>query len=429
MWSGELQALVDDLAGELCAPVLVEDDELRMVAYSSHDKPVDDIRRDSILSRQAPPAAAGWFREYGLDRADSPVRIPSDPAKGILGRLCVPVRHRGYLCGYLWLIDDDAMLPGTQISLAMKTAEQAGPLMFGHLLVERIAGSALSSLLSPSDIRRAEGERYFDDAGHLAPPGDLVVIVVQPAQTPHGRGAAIAESLRDITRRWPSGQVVGRASADHGVLVTRDWPDTAAGTALAGEVRRDLLLRLRRAEPDPSVVVGIGDPVTILADAYRSYRQAKLAARVAARVPGAGPVARWHDLGAFRTLAGLSGGESAPAAIDPRLFRLLDHADTTLIVTLETYLDLAGDMKACAEQLHLHRGSVYYRLQKAAEIAGISLRSGHDRLAVHLGLKLARLAGLFPGPVPPAPTTPAPASWATAAPPAAPTTPAPPAVS
>src|SRR5262249_45521452 len=205
--------------------------------------------------------------------------------KGILGRLCVPVRHRGYLCGYLWLIDDDAMLPSTQVSIAVKTAGQAGPLMFDHLLVGRVARSALSSLLSPSDIRRTDGGRDFDDAGHLAPPGDLVVIVVQPAQTPHGGGAAIAESLRDITRRRPSGQVVGRASADHGVLVTRDWPDAAAGPALAGEVRRDLLVRLRRAEPDPSVVGGIGDPGAGFADPDRPYPPAQLAPRVAARRP------------------------------------------------------------------------------------------------------------------------------------------------
>jgi DNA-binding PucR family transcriptional regulator len=44
----------------------------------------------------------------------------------------------------------------------------------------------------------------------------------------------------------------------------------------------------------------------------------------------------------------------------------------------------------------LHRGTLYYRLQKAERIAGVDLRSGGDRLALHLGLKLARLIGLYP---------------------------------
>jgi len=67
-----------------------------------------------------------------------------------------------------------------------------------------------------------------------------------------------------------------------------------------------------------------------------------------------------------------------------------------VITTLETYLDLAGDAKASAERLSLHRGTLYYRLQKAERIAGVDLRSGSDRLALHLGLKLARLIGLYP---------------------------------
>jgi DNA-binding PucR family transcriptional regulator len=67
-----------------------------------------------------------------------------------------------------------------------------------------------------------------------------------------------------------------------------------------------------------------------------------------------------------------------------------------VITTLETYLDLAGDAKASAERLSLHRGTLYYRLRKAERIAGVDLRSGGDRLALHLGFKLARLIGLYP---------------------------------
>ena len=144
------------------------------------------------------------------------------------------------------------------------------------------------------------------------------------------------------------------------------------------------------------MVVGIGDP-SILADARVSHRQARRAARIAATIGRAGPVARWQDLGVYRTLAQLPTDAEAAASLDPRLTTLLDRADGPVITTLETYLDLAGDAKAAAERLSLHRGTLYYRLQKAEQIAGFSLRSGCDRLALHLGFKLARLIGLYPG--------------------------------
>ena len=76
---------------------------------------------------------------------------------------------------------------------------------------------------------------------------------------------------------------------------------------------------------------------------------------------------------------------------------LLKSGDQAVVSTLETYLDLAGDAKATAEYLHLHRGTLYYRLDKAQRLAGIDVHNGYDRLAVHLGLKLARLAGAAPG--------------------------------
>ena len=64
------------------------------------------------------------------------------------------------------------------------------------------------------------------------------------------------------------------------------------------------------------------------------------------------------------------------------------------MTTLEVYLDHACDAKLSAEALFLHRASLYYRLQRIEQIAGVNLKSGADRLALHIGLKLARLLGM-----------------------------------
>ena len=73
---------------------------------------------------------------------------------------------------------------------------------------------------------------------------------------------------------------------------------------------------------------------------------------------------------------------------------LRDPAHAPLVDTLEAYLDLAGDAKATAEALTLHRATLYYRLNRIEEITGARLKTGDDRLALHLGLRLARLSGL-----------------------------------
>ena len=399
MSSATLQELVEDLARQLNAPAVIEDDELRMVASSPHGVLIDDIRRDPILVEHAPAAVSDWLRRFGLEAAAGPVRIPGDRARGILGRLCVPVSYRGARLGYLWLIDDDQRLGGAQVRTAARAADQAGLLMFGDLLGERMASGVLAHLLSPVDELRGDAMRHIDDGGLRGLRGPVIAVVVRTA------GAAaplsqpvLAESLRDVTRARSAGTVIGLANPDHGVLVAHDQ-GAAAVRDLADAARARLLLRLQPGGNGTSVVAGIGDP-SILADACGSYRQAKQAAWVAARIGRADPVARWRDLGVYRTLAQLPAGAEAADSLDPRLAALLDQADGPVITTLETYLDLAGDAKASAARLSLHRGTLYYRLQKAERIAGVDLRSGGDRLALHLGFKLARLVGLYPKQVP-----------------------------
>jgi len=175
----------------------------------------------------------------------------------------------------------------------------------------------------------------------------------------------------------------------------RSADDDSAGVAEAGAVAQALRYRLRKVA-GARVVAAVGDPQPRLRDAHRSYRQARLAARVAAVAP-VGDIARWRWLGVFRALAQLP-ADAAESALDPRVAALFAAGDETLVRTLETYLDLGGDVQATAARLHLHRATLYNRLDKAGRRFGIDLRDGNDRLAVHLGFKLARLADLHPYP-------------------------------
>jgi len=395
----ELQALIDDLADRLAAPTVLEDDEQRLIAHSSQSGPVDDIRRESILLRYTTPPVRGWFRQFGIVAAKLPLRIPGDPEKGILGRLCVPIDHHGLRVGYLWLIDDTGRLDDEAVASAAKAAHHAGLLIFEDILAERLASRVLEHLLSAAEELRSESARHIAYSGLLGERGQVVAVVVQPiSATANLDRSLIAESLRDLTRRRADGEVCGLAHTDHGVIVARYGARDPAEAArrLAEALCQAMSRRLQTTEEQAtSVVVGIGDPRPMLADAYLSYREARMAARVATTVPTVGPVAVWHDLGVFRTLAQLPVCDEVTSSIDPRFLRLLEHADPAVLVTLETFLDLAGDVKATAESLHVHRGTLYYRLQKAEQLAEANMRAGADRLALHLGFKLARLAGLY----------------------------------
>src|SRR3954453_21819796 len=131
----DLQDLVDEVSRVLGAPATLEDREFTLLAFCAHeqdptDGPVpattmDAVRAHSILGRGSTPQVRRRFEEFGIARATGPLRVPADPAAGILTRLCLPVRADGRLHGYLWLLDegrtdvDDPASPGLAEATAL----------------------------------------------------------------------------------------------------------------------------------------------------------------------------------------------------------------------------------------------------------------------------------------------------------------------
>jgi hypothetical protein len=401
MFPADLQALTDDVAERLDAPAVLEDDEQRVIAYSSHTTPIDEIRRDSILRRETQPTIRDWFRSFGIVESAGPLRIPRAERMGILGRLCVPVRCHERLTGFLWLIDDDASLSAEQVGIAGRAARQAGLLMYEDLLAEKRAATALGRLLSASDELRAAAAAEVHEEGLLPGNGPAVVVVVQVVDAGDDDSRLdICEGLRDVTRRYPHGVLLGLPFPDYVVILlrTRSEADQRSDRAreIGGETREALARRLARHGRQARAVVGLGDPYERLEDIYLSYRQARLAARTAAAIPSFGATASWRTLGVYRAISLLRGPDAVEAALDPRFEQLLAAGDIGVLEALETYLDLGGDGQAAAERLYVHRGTLYYRLKKAQKVCGIDVHDGRDRLAIHLAFKIARLAGRYP---------------------------------
>jgi PucR C-terminal helix-turn-helix domain len=400
--ASDLQVLVDQLSVRVGTAALLEDREQRPVVYSRQVGPIDSVRRDSILHRATSPELMSWFRSFGILGARKPLRIPSCPELGILARLCAPACYRERLLGFLWLIDPDGKIGDGELCEVEEAAQHAALMLYEEHLAQRLVVQALAHLLSPSEeLREAAASQFADQS--LARDGEPVaIVVVQPLpRAAHGL-PVIEEALFDVGWEAPSGSLLRLACSDHGVLLVRlSCMDDTRSTEVVAKAAREALARrvgavapvAANGDPPPRVVATIGDAQPELRRAVISYRQARLATKVAAAIPAIGDVVRWRDLGVFRALAQLPNREALESALDPRVEALLPSGEDDLVVTLETYLDLAGDAKATAERLHLHRGTLYYRLDKAERLAGIDVRNGYDRLSVHLGLKLARLTG------------------------------------
>jgi sugar diacid utilization regulator len=397
--ASDLQLLVDQLSARVGTAALLEDHEQRPVVYSRQVGPIDSVRRDSILHRATAPELMSWFRSFGILGSHRALRIPAHPELDILARVCAPAWYRDRLLGFLWLIDTDESIHDGHIAEIEKAADHAALMLYEERLAQRLVVQALTHLFSPSEELRDAAASQLIDQSLLRENEPTAVVVVQALPASDQNLAVTEEALLDVGWEAPAGTLLRLACSDHGVLLVRlrGADDDTFAETMARAGREALCRRLADGpEPAPRVVATIGDSQTEPHRAVSSYRQARLTAKVASAIPAMGDLVRWRDLGVFRALAQLPNREAVESALDPRVAALLKSGDEAVVATLETYLDLAGDAKATAEHLHLHRGTLYYRLDKAQRLAGIDVHNGYDRLAVHLGLKLARLAGTRP---------------------------------
>src|SRR6476469_2253841 len=104
MSEADVQALLDGLAADLEAAIVLEDVDLRLLAHTDHDNVIDDVRRSTIMGRRASAEVRTWFEQWGIREAEGPVRTPSCKELGAMQRWCVPVRFRRTHLGYVWVL-------------------------------------------------------------------------------------------------------------------------------------------------------------------------------------------------------------------------------------------------------------------------------------------------------------------------------------
>ncbi|MFG1707903.1 PucR family transcriptional regulator [Nonomuraea sp. M3C6] len=374
----DLQRTVDELAARLDRPLLLEDRVQRVVAYSEQSGAMDDIRRDSILRRHTTPEVRQWLRAAGVHDAPGPLRTPGAPHLGLLPRVCVPLRHSDELLGFLWFIDAAPAMSSARIAEAAAAAPALALAMFHESLATGLASHRELEAVTGLLLGERDAARQLIEAGAFPQAQAVTVQVARPrtAEPDEALRLALEQGLLALRRRLSGHHPLHLVRYDHAVLLT-------AGPPVSPD-------ELHAAMPVP-VVVGIGRSRPALAEAAGSYREARHAAEVTARVPGLGRTAEWARLGVYRMLTQLPDQE-----LHPGLEGLLADAQyLPLLETLETYLDLAGSAVATSRALRLHRTSLYYRLQRVEELARTDLKDGGERLALHLSLKLARLSGRY----------------------------------
>lgn len=395
MADDDLQGIVDELAERLQRSVAIDDPGIRLLAASRHFGDEDAVRVTSVLNRSVGAELVDDILAQGIAQWTRPgnVVVAVDNA---LPRLCAPVRCNGLLLGYLWLIDTDRSLDPAEIELAEDAAGRAGIVLYRRLILHERSQARheaiLRELVSSDQTARAQA---IDDlrAEHLFPdhPTRFRVLAAQLDGDDPTAAVALESAVEEGLRATDDVHLTAANRA-------RAWVLLAEGTdRVVDAVSSRIVARFASlTRGGARIVVGVGTPVEGLDLVVDSYRQAFLAARAALLVPTLGDVARWGRLGPYEVLLKLPVEDLVPAADLPALAELeRQDAHGVLLATLEAFFDNAGDVRRTADQLCVHRATLYHRLKRIEEHTGYRLDRGDDRLTLHLGIKLRALAAAY----------------------------------
>ncbi|MFD7683702.1 PucR family transcriptional regulator [Streptomyces sp. NPDC060187] len=402
-YRGDYQELVDEISALLGVPATLENRDFELIAFGAYDSEgdldpsaLDPVRTRSILTRRSTTAVRTWFEGFGITRASGPVRIPPTPEAGVYrGRICLPVRHRSVVLGYVWLLDDDPGPTDAQLAAAMQVTSRIGAL----LADEAQAGADLTRELRAVLTAERGWQR------------DMAVAELRTALGPRGEGLHAVLCVAPWPSADPDDAPSARTVPGATALCTVPWGTT--GQSLA------LLVRLRSADVlTPALTAatrfvreagggrgegaagagpgsggggraaaGVSGARVGLGELGAAWQEAASAARAALAEPRLGPVAEWGAIGPYRLLTALP----PESAHDPVVQALLAPAHRELARTAEVFLDLAGQAGRTAAELGIHRQTLYYRLSRVEQLTGLDLDDGEDRLLLHMALKGARL--------------------------------------
>ncbi|MEU6764934.1 helix-turn-helix domain-containing protein [Streptomyces sp. NPDC046853] len=400
----ELQQLVDAFGARLGRSIAIDDTRIKLLAYNAHTNDVDAARIESIMHRGVSTAVVAHVSEQGAAQAADIFTVPPRPEIGMTAeRIGMPVRYDGALLGYAWLLGSDGPVTERAADLLREAAAQAALVLHREHLTAEVARShareLVRDLVTPDEALRKEATAALVEEGHAVagPVAVLVAVVAQEEGEPlaEDRRLALELAVDHTRRRLPPSRALALTRPDHALLLTI-WPGARTQTIerntaeLAGVLREKLAAELGRARDTPCWV-GVGRAHPRLSEAHASYREARRAAEVACITGSLGQVVAHARLGVYALLGKLTPEELAEG-IHPGLRALLsDSGHHGLVESLRVYLDHAGDAQRAATALHVHRSTLYKRLQRIEQLTGLSLDAGDDRLAAHLGLKMAQL--------------------------------------
>jgi purine catabolism regulator len=410
-----IQAMIERLMLALQKPVVLEDEIGRVVQSAIPGEATwasQPALEQAIRVKPARPlfVKAGIFQPGTTKHAPLPALVERQELQALgKSRLVTPVRLGAEVVGYCSVIDEAQRLD----TLDRLALEQVVPLLALELgrvreLAEvelRLQGDILDDVLEGNGGDQTQVLLRARQLGYDLERTFVVAVAMLPEVEGIAPGERGPEALSDAARR--ARQLSNEAERHFPGVIVRERPTEVvllipvegevSGASLPPRLRERLNEFLARLDPQciaKGLRIGVSRPASTAAELGTRFREARQAVIIGRRVLSQQPLTYFGALGVYRLLFHLYGLEDVRAFYEETLGPLIAYdrrTDSELVQTLEMYFACNGNLSQAAQQLHLHRNSLLYRLERISEVLHADLDDAEIRLALQVALRMRHL--------------------------------------
>ena len=408
----DLFAVANALADTLGAPITIEDNQSRLLAYSALQGDVDAARAATVLGHRVPHEFRHEVRRLGVARRmlteTEPFFVASADAD-ISSRTVVTLREHDEVLGSIWAVTDTPLDARRTEALAEAARSIAVRLAHRRLIADlrRQQREATMALLLRGGAGAVEAGRRL---GLDGPAFRLAAIAAAPsaaaqpaAQLPGGKDAggkdALLERCATALRQQLSMTRTAAAIARIGDTVYAVIPGSADDAESLAALRRLLLTTRGTARPHSpeQVAIGMSGPVASLTDLGQAREEADRVLQALAGTRSHDGCAEVGEVGLAVTMLRLADLESARRAGRRSVLDDIDDYDAAHAAsygqTLRVYLASFGDPTEASKALGVHTNTLRYRLRRLHELFGLDVADADTRFALMVDIRLRTPAG------------------------------------
>ncbi|MGM0886727.1 MAG: PucR family transcriptional regulator [Bacillota bacterium] len=389
--------ITDMVSTYLKKPVVIENDQFLLLAYSSYYiEHFDQANRQTIFTKHWPIPILEKFMDEGiveqLKTVEHPFRVKQIEEIGLNQRVVVSAVHKGQVFGFIW-VQETEMMTDSDLEFLHEVSHHIGKLLYQKKQINMKKDEEKNEFYQKviDEVYQTENQIKWEAANmSLLIPETFLVNVFTMAQSDAEHFDELADTVSLFANALNHFTHVFTNQLKIIVLIGSN----GKGKDLLTDSANDLTNTVLSQFTDKKVFPGIGNEYSSILQLRKSYLEALEVINAAKFIgePEQLPF-QYSKLGIFRYLEMISNHHTKTNYINTDL-EILQKKDlesqTKLLQTLEIYLLNNCRIKPTSEQLYIHTNTLKYRLNQITDLTSIDFDDFHSRMQLYIDLQLIK---------------------------------------